>query len=72
MLKCAGFENTTMKLKRLEMSVAPPILVIQIKRFKRTSDKMKGVKLQQHVRYKEDLDIKVTPADGSKKWYPTT
>ena len=67
MFKCAGCRNTTKKLKRLEMSIAPPILVIQIKRFKRTATKEKGVKLQQHVRYTEDLQLKVTPIIGEHK-----
>ena len=56
-----------MKLKRLEMSLAPPILVIQIKRFKQTAKKKNGVKVQQHVRYTEDLQLKVTPIVGEHK-----
>ena len=67
MFKCAECKKTTMKLKRQEISSAPPILVIQIKRFKRAADKKTGIKLQQHVKYREHLSLKVTPIEGEPK-----
>ena len=52
--------KTTTMSKQLGISSGPPILAVQIKRFRHIkADKF--VKMKQHVEYREDLAISVEP-----------
>ena len=53
---CVTCRKDTVKYKRISISSTPPILAIQLKRFKQTEDN-NGIKLTSHVPFKENLEI---------------
>ena len=68
---CSDCQDYTKAIKTLDLHEAPPILVILIKRFKRTADLTTAIKLQKFVKYEEKLELSVDCLDGVKeqKWY---